>query len=382
MADISERGGGQGATSRTRLLDLIGASSLTGGASRIRNIALVLSAIWLLVALAYAAGLLLGLGPEETGRPITILDIAMLFVAILAPVSLALFGLSAAAAIARLSEEAQAARAEFAILKQAGGPRSGRGVEQDARMLLNEMQAERAALAEVLREAAARARSGDLGRARPDTPRSSAAVEPSRPASKPESVPEPAAKSVNPTPTEPTSIDADEPPLPLDPPPVDARPALDWNALTTAMEFPDSENDRTTIEALYKVLPDPMAARLMQSAEDVLSVLAGQAIYMDELKAAATTEEDWANYLDGARGEEASAIGSVTDEKALDGARARLKRDGVFRDAALHFLLRYDAIAKRARTETGDDAHAPRMARTRTGKAYALLARALDRFDR
>ena len=72
----------------------------------------------------------------------------------------------------------------------------------------------------------------------------------------------------------------------------------------------------------------------------------------------------------------------MLDEKSLDRTIARLRRDGVFRDAALHFLLRYDAIAKRARAETGGDDYAPRMAATRTGKAYALLARALGRFDR
>ena len=61
---------------------------------------------------------------------------------------------------------------------------------------------------------------------------------------------------------------------------------------------------------------------------------------------------------------------------------AELGRCDAFHDAALHFLLRYDAIAKRARAETGSADHAPRMASTRTGKAYALLTRALGRFDR
>ncbi len=379
MADISERrDSGPGATPSRRLEDFFAAAVApnSGASARIRKLALGLSAVWLVIAAAYAAGLLFGPGPEQTGRPITMVDIALLLLAVLAPVSLTLFGLAASAAIERLSEEAKAARAELAILKQAGEVRSGRGVEQEAKKLLNEMQAERAALAEVLREAAARARAGELGRTRPE-PEKQARPEPA-PAPKPEPKPEPAAEETAPTPQE----DEAEPPLPLDPPPADARPQLDWEAMTVAMEFPDSETDRATIEALYKVLPDPMAARLMQSAEDVLSVLAGQGLYMDELKASATTEEDWTLYLDGARGSTADAIGAVTDEKALEQTRARLKRDGVFNDAALHFLLRYDAIAKRARAETGGDAYGPRMAGTRTGKAYALLTRALGRFDR
>ncbi len=398
MAEVTERRENRQDAPRAgfSLNALIGASAapLSGVANRVRAIALILSALWLVVVAAYALGLMLGPGPEETGRPITAIDISLLFLAILAPVTLTVFGLAASSALQRLTEEADAARSELAKLRQAGGLRPARGPEAEVKKLLNEMRAERAALAEVLREAAARARSGELGQARPapaarpevadpapsETPRDAAkdlqAKSPDRPVTKPA----PEARSsaaISDTPEENA-----EPQLPLDPPPEDARPAMDWDALVVAMEFPNSETDRTAIEALYKVLPDPMAARLMQSAEDAMTILAAEGLYMDEMRASSTDENDWTRYLDGARGVAASAIGAIADEEVVEKTRARLSRDRVFNDTALHFLLRYDALVKRARQETGGDAYAPRMAATRTGKAYALLTRALGRFDR
>ena len=281
MADITERrgAGSDGFPSRANLKSLLSRNArLTGGSAvRIRKIALGLSALWLIVGMAYGIGLLMGPGPQETGRPITAVDITLLVLALLAPLTLTAFGLIASDAIARLSAEANALRDEIAALKQSGDVRTGRGAEQEARKLLNEMQAERAALAEVLREAAARARSGELGRAqtlpRPEaeaSPKAEPRAEPT-----PEPKPEPAPRKAAPTPTD-LETETNEPTLPLDPPVTDARPEIDWDAMVVAMEFPESETDRAAIEALYKVLPDPMAARLMQSAEDVLSVLAGR----------------------------------------------------------------------------------------------------------
>lgn len=389
MAEITERReNGRGAPRAGFSLNALIKTStapVAGAAARVRNIALGLSALWLVVVIAYAIGLLSGPGPEETGRPITAVDISLLFLALLAPITLTLFGLAASAAIARLTEETKAAKAELAKLRQPGKIRPERGVEAEVKKLLHEMRAERAALAEVLREAAARARSGELGSARAAPASKPETATPPQAATRSETMPKPSrpiAKPVDPTFDDKATDEMVEPPLPLDPPPTDARPAMDWDALIIAMEFPNSETDRTAIEALYKVLPDPMAARLMQSAEDALTILAAEGLYMDEIRAASTSVEDWTRYIDGARGSAAAAVGAVADADVVEKTRARLSRDRVFNDTALHFLLRYDALVKRARQETGEDGYAPRMAGTRTGKAYALLARALGRFDR
>ena len=86
-------------------------------------------------------------------------------------------------------------------------------------------------------------------------------------------------------------------------------------------------------------------------------------------------------YAEGARGAEVSALGGVSDEVAVAVARGRLKRDAVFRDTALHFLRRFDALMARMARELGEDQMIAEIGDTRTGRAFMLIARVSGAFE-
>ena len=62
-------------------------------------------------------------------------------------------------------------------------------------------------------------------------------------------------------------------------------------------------------------------------------------------------------------------------------ARGRLKRDAVFRDTALHFLRRFDALMARMARELGEDQMIAEIGDTRTGRAFMLIARVSGAFE-
>ena len=53
----------------------------------------------------------------------------------------------------------------------------------------------------------------------------------------------------------------------------------------------------------------------------------------------------------------------------------------MFRDTALHFLRRYDALIARMAKELGEDQMIAEMGDTRTGRAFMLIARVSGAFD-
>ena len=89
----------------------------------------------------------------------------------------------------------------------------------------------------------------------------------------------------------------------------------------------------------------------------------------------------WRAYGMGERGPGAAEIGGVTDEVALAIVRAKTRTDPVFRDTALHFLRRFDALTARMAAELGEDGLSLDVADSRSGRAFQLLARVMGAFD-
>lgn len=155
---------------------------------------------------------------------------------------------------------------------------------------------------------------------------------------------------------------------------------LDWAQLVRAANFPESESDEQTLQALYEVIRDKQVAALLQSAEDVLSALAEVDLFMDDITPHHAPAEKWRSYIvDGDR-RDLIDLGGVRDPHAIETATHALDDRQGFEQTALIFLDRYEATLERLFQETTANKLAVELADTRTGRAYMLLARVTGRF--
>jgi len=162
-------------------------------------------------------------------------------------------------------------------------------------------------------------------------------------------------------------------------PSVPARP-LPAPVLIRALNFPETDSDAEGFAALRTALTDPPTARLIRAAQDVLTLLAGDGIYMDELPADRARSDIWRRLAQGERGASVAALGGVHDRMALARVAGRMRGDPVFRDAAHHFLRQFDRSFARFESEA-DDTEIAAFAETRTTRAFMLLARVAGLFD-
>jgi hypothetical protein len=191
-------------------------------------------------------------------------------------------------------------------------------------------------------------------------------------------------RSVAPRATEPARAPApvDQPALPFsETKEREAAALIPWSDVVRALDFPRDANDAAGFAALRSALRDPEAQRLLQAAEDVLTILASAGLHMEDVKPDPAALETWVAYAEGARGARVSAIGGVRDEAALRAAQERLRADPIFRDAALVFIRRWNQFLARVAKELGADETLLDLADTRTGRAFMLTARALGAFD-
>ncbi|WGR60430.1 hypothetical protein E3U26_06785 [Paracoccus ferrooxidans] len=168
----------------------------------------------------------------------------------------------------------------------------------------------------------------------------------------------------------PSAADARQASLELDSPPAaQLTPA----ELFHALNFPDGPEDREAIRCLRLALADPGMARLIRAAQDVVTLLAGQGVYMDELAVPEADPVLWRRFAEGARGEAVADLAVIRDEAALASAGAMLHGDEVFRDVAHHFLRHFDRLMSR-KVQDSDPQLLAALAETRSGRAFTLLA--------
>ncbi len=147
-----------------------------------------------------------------------------------------------------------------------------------------------------------------------------------------------------------------------------------------AMNFPKTADDAEGFRALRRALKDRRTAEVIQAAEDVLTLLSQDGIYMDDLTPDRARPEIWRKFGDGDRGRAVAALGGIRDRSSLALSSARMKQDPVFRDAVHHFLRRFDqTFSDFAATATDEDVAA--LAETRTARAFMLLGRVTGTFD-
>jgi hypothetical protein len=159
-----------------------------------------------------------------------------------------------------------------------------------------------------------------------------------------------------------------------------AAPAVPLSVLTRALDFPDSPGDVVGFRAMREALEDPQARRLVQSSQDILTLLSREGIYMDDLPPARARPELWRRFAKGERGPEVGPIGGIRDRSSLALTAAKLRSDPVFRDAAHHFMRLFDQTLADAAPEA-TDAQLSALCDTRSARAFMLLGRATGTFN-
>jgi len=159
---------------------------------------------------------------------------------------------------------------------------------------------------------------------------------------------------------------------------MERRHAIDWAKFTRAANFPESEEDVETLDALYDVLTDPEAASLLQCAEDTLASLADIDLYMEDFTPGLAPVTAWQGHLDGTGGD---AIGGVDAPVEQSRIRAKLKGDKGFEHLCAKFMDRYEAMGRRMMGDTTDRKLIVDLSNTRTGRAYLMIAEAAGRLS-
>lgn len=157
-------------------------------------------------------------------------------------------------------------------------------------------------------------------------------------------------------------------------------PPVETLDFIAALQFPESPEDKEGFRALRRALQDRSAAQLIQAAQDVLTLLSQDGIYMDDLKPDRARPETWRRFAQGERGRAVASLGGIRDRSSLALSAARMRNDMIFRDACHHFLRKFDhtfAVFEK----TASDADIVALSDTRTARAFMLLGRAAGTFD-
>ncbi|MGA0541334.1 hypothetical protein [Neotabrizicola sp. VNH66] len=174
--------------------------------------------------------------------------------------------------------------------------------------------------------------------------------------------------------------EAEQPALALGTPADALRSPLSVTDFIRALQFPETPEDKEGFRALRLALEDREVARLIRAAQDVLTLLSQEGIYMDDLRPEMTHPELWRRFATGERGRGVSAVGGIRDRSSLALTASRMREDTIFRDAAHHFLRTFDRVFQ-AFERNASDADLIELADTRTARAFMLFGRVAGVFD-
>jgi len=112
----------------------------------------------------------------------------------------------------------------------------------------------------------------------------------------------------------------------------------------------------------------------------VLTLLSQDGIYMDDLRPDLARPDVWRRFAEGERGRAVAGLGGVRDRSSLALTSGRMRQDPIFRDAAHHFLRRFDEVLTTVAPRLSDEEIA-HFGSTRTARAFMLLGRVTHTFD-
>ena len=157
-------------------------------------------------------------------------------------------------------------------------------------------------------------------------------------------------------------------------------PPLSVADFIRAMNFPETAEDKEGFRALRRALTDRKVSQLIHAAQDILTLLSQDGIYMDDLRPDRAKPEVWRHFAKGERGRAVAPLGGVRDRSSLALASGRMKQDAIFRDAVHHFLRKFDkTFAEFEATATDEEIAA--LSDSRTARAFMLLGRVAGTFD-
>ena len=157
-------------------------------------------------------------------------------------------------------------------------------------------------------------------------------------------------------------------------------PPLPTDDFIRALNFPETAEDEEGFAALRRALRDRRAAQLIQAAQDVLTLLSQDGIYMDDLRPDMARPDIWRQFAQGTRGRAVAPLGGIRDRTSLALTSGRMKQDNIFRDAAHHFLRLFDRMIAEFEP-TASDADISALSETRTARAFMLLGRVAGTFN-
>ena len=316
----------------------------------IEVIALGLSAVWLLGSAIFF--LVLPSGAETGGNGSGALRFMMTLIAVFMPVGMIWVAATTARASKVMREESQRLQASIDAIRHtyiAQNQSVATGVEQSS-------------VARKLDEIAAATRKTETVLATFSTRR-----DPDR------------SDRVAPPETAPAPAD-DQPALALGTQAEDFAAPLEADDFIRALNFPETAEDTAGFAALRRALKNRSSSQLIQAAQDVLTLLSQDGIYMDDLTPDRARPELWRHFGQGVRGRSIAALGGIRDRSSLALTAGRMKQDPIFRDAAHHFLRLFDKTFA-AFEPTASDTEIARLAETRTARAFMLLGRVAGTFD-
>ena len=144
--------------------------------------------------------------------------------------------------------------------------------------------------------------------------------------------------------------------------------------LIRALNFPENEKDQPGFDALRLALADPRLAPLIRAAQDVLTRLAQEGIYMDDLRPDRARPEFWRAFAEGQRGQAIAPLGGIRDRSCLAITSGRMRSDPEFRASVHLFLREFDRVFARFAARA-DDSQISALADTRSARAFMLLGR-------
>jgi len=181
-------------------------------------------------------------------------------------------------------------------------------------------------------------------------------------------------------PAPPARAEEEQPGLALTTPPGAAEISVSTEDIVTAMNFPETAEDREGFAALRRALTDRRVSTLIRASQDVLTLLSQDGIYMDDLVPDRSRPEIWRRFAGGERGPAIAGLGGIRDRSSLALSSSRMRQDTIFRDAAHHFLRAFDKTFTNIAEDLSDQEIAA-LAETRTARAFMLLGRVSGIFD-
>lgn len=167
--------------------------------------------------------------------------------------------------------------------------------------------------------------------------------------------------------------------LELGTPAAELAPPLSIADFIRALNFPETAEDKEGFAAMRRALQDRSISQLIQAAQDVLTLLSQDGIYMDDLTPDPVRPEVWRRFAQGERGQTISAIGGIRDRSSLALAAGRMRNDMIFRDAAHHFIRKFDHTLSDFEKVASDE-DILLLTDTRSARAFMLLGRATGTF--